>query len=401
MEFNYQARNKKGKVSSGIVDAPSQEAAISLLQRQGLYVTFLEEVGRLPFYARGIKLFEGVSRKDIVLFSRYLSIMFKAKVSLVEALQILANETKNPNFKEKLFSISEEIRAGTSFSIALSKYPKLFSPFYISMLKAGEASGRLSESLDHLAEHLRREYELTSKVKGAMVYPALILVFVFVVLLLMVFFIIPNLTQVLGEADQELPLITRIVLNFSDFFRRGFLIFALFFVSIFVFCFKYYKSEKGKRFFDELFLKIPLFGSFQKMVYLSRFAENLSTLISGGIPVSQSLKITGDIVGNSAYQEVIFNAREEVRKGQRISLVLSRHPDLFSPMFCQMVLVGEETGTLDKTLMDIVDFYQKETERNIESFLSILEPLLIIFLGGIVGTLMFAVLMPLYRLLSF
>lgn len=401
MEFNYQARNKKGQVSSGIVEASTQEAAISLLQRRGLYVTFLEEKGRLPIYAKGIKLFEGVSRKDIVLFSRHLSIMFKAKVPLVEALQILSAETKNLNFKEKLFSISEEIKAGTSFSAALSKYPKLFSPFYISMLRAGEASGKLSESLEHLAEHLKKDYELTSKIRGAMVYPALVLVFVFAVLLVMVFFIIPNLTQVLEETGQELPLITQLVLNFSDFLRQGFLILSLFFISIFVFCFKYYKTEKGKRFFDELFFKIPLLGSFQKMIYLSRFAENLSTLISGGIPVAQSLKITGDIVGNSVYQEVILNAREEVRRGERISLVLRKHPELFSPMFCQMVLVGEETGTLDKTLMDVVDFYQKETERNTEAFLSILEPALIIFLGGIVGIIMFAVLMPLYRLLSF
>ena len=401
MKLNYQARNKEGQVFSGVVEASSKEAAVLFLQRRGLYVTVLEPVGKPPIYARRIKFLERTPKKDVVLFSRQLSIMFKTKVPLVEALQVLAAQNKNPNFKEKLFNISEQVQGGTSLSDALKKYPELFSSFYVSMLKSGEASGKLSESLEYLANHLEREYDLENKIKSAMTYPALILVFVLGVLFLMVFYIVPSLTEVLQETGQELPVITQIVIGITSFLREKFWIFFILVVGFLIFIVRYYKTKEGKRFFDELFLKLPLIGSFLKMMYLSRFAENLSTLISGGLPIAQALEITGDIVENTIYKEIIFDARDKVRKGEQISSALSQNPDFFPPMFCQMALVGEKTGTLDQTLMDVVSFYQKETERMTTSLLSVLEPALIIFLGGIVGGLMFATMLPLYQMMSF
>jgi len=209
MKLNYQARNKEGQVFSGVVEASSKEAAVLFLQRRGLYVTVLEPVGKPPIYARRIKFLERTPKKDVVLFSRQLSIMFKTKVPLVEALQVLAAQNKNPNFKEKLFNISEQVQGGTSLSDALKKYPELFSSFYVSMLKSGEASGKLSESLEYLANHLEREYDLENKIKSAMTYPALILVFVLGVLFLMVFYIVPSLTEVLQETGQELLFLVR------------------------------------------------------------------------------------------------------------------------------------------------------------------------------------------------
>jgi len=401
MKFNYQARNKKGEISSGVVEASSKTAAIVLLQKQGLYVTILEETERLPIYARRIKIFERISKKDIVLFSRQLSIMFKSKVPLVETLQILATQTQNPDLKEKIFKLSEEVEGGTSLSGALNKYPKIFSSFYVSMIKAGEASGTLSESLEYLAKHLEREYRLTSKIRGAMIYPALILSFALIVLLLMIFFVIPQLAEVLKESGQELPAITKIVMDSSDFFKKWSWIFLGLGIALIVFVLRYYRTRKGKRFFDGLFLGTPAIGPFLKMVYISRFAENLSTLISGGLPIAQALEITGNIVDNSIYKEIIFTTRDRVRKGEPISSTLAQAPNLFPPMFCQMTLVGEKTGTLDKTLMDVVSFYQEETDRAIDALLSVLEPLLIMFLGLIVGGLMFAILMPLYQMVSF
>lgn len=401
MKFNYQARNKKGEISSGVVEASSKAAAIVLLQRQGLYVTILEETERLPVYARRIKIFERISKKDIVLFSRQLSIMFKSKVPLVETLQVLATQTQNPDLKEKIFKLSEDVEGGTSLSGALNKYPKIFSSFYVSMIKAGEASGTLSESLEYLAKHLEREYRLTNKIRGAMIYPALILCFALGVLLLMVFFVIPQLTEVLKASGQELPSITKMVMGLSDFFKKWGWIFLGLGIALIVFVLRYYQTKKGKRFFDGLFLKTPAIGSFLKMVCISRFAENLSTLISGGLPIAQALEITGEIVDNSVYKEIIFTVRDRVRKGESISSTLVQAPDLFPPMFCQMTLIGEKTGTLDKTLMDVVSFYQEETDRAIDALLSVMEPLLIMFLGVIVGGLMFAILMPLYQMVSF
>jgi len=401
MKFNYQARTKKGEIQSGTIEASSREAAISLLQKYGLYVTVLEEAEVAPIYARRIKIFERISRKDLVLFSRQLSIMFGSEVPLVEALEVLANQIKNPNFKEKILKLSDEVEGGTSLSGALSHCPEIFSPFYISMVKSGEASGKLSESLSYLADHLEREYHLYSKMKGAMIYPCLIVFVVLIVLTLMIFFVMPPLTEVLKETGQELPVITKAVMGFTDFLRSQGWILILGFIVLIIFIFRYYKTKEGKKFFDKFFLRLPLLGPFLKMVYLSRFAENLSTLISGGLPITRSLEITAEIVGNTVYKEIIFQTRDEVRRGEPISSVLGRFPEAFPPVFTQMTLVGEKTGTLDKTLMNIVTFYQKEVDRAIDNLLSILEPALIIFLGLIVGGLMASVLLPLYRVIAF
>lgn len=400
MKFNYQARNKNGEIQSGIVEASSSEVAIGLLQKQGLFVTILEELEAAPSYTQKIALFSSISNKDIVMFSRQLSIMFKSNVSLVEALRVLSVQTENRDFQEKIRDISGEVEAGTPFSGALSKHPKLFSHFYIAMVKAGEASGKLSESLNYLAEHLEREYHMNGKIKGAMIYPALIFLFMIIVILAMVFFVIPNLTSVLKQTGGELPLITKIVLAGTDFLREWFWLLSIFvFGGIFAF-FRYSKTKMGKRNIDAIILKMPLIGDFLKKVYISRFAENLSTLIGGGLPIARALEITSEIVGNETYKKVILNAQDMVRRGETISSALQKAPHIFSPMFIQMVQVGEKTGTLDKSLMDVVTFYQKETERAIDDLLAVLEPAMIMFLGLVVGGLMFSILMPMYKMMS-
>ena len=397
MRFNYQARTPTGEVQSGTVEASSKEAAVSLLQRHGLYITFLEEVAAPPVYAKRIKIFERIAAKDIVMFSRQLAIMFKTKVPLVEALETLAAQTKNPDLKEKIFKLAKEVEAGTSLSKALSRYPKVFSPFFIAMVRAGEASGKLSEALSYLAEHLEREYHLSSKLKGAMIYPAMVLFVAIIVLALMMFYIIPQLTEVLLASGGELPAITKIVISLSAFLRKWGLLLILVLLILVIFAIRYSRSQEGKKFFDQISLRFPITSELVRMICLSRFAENLSTLISGGLPIARALEISGDIVGNTIYKEIIFQTRDGVRKGEPISSTLARFPEIFPPVFTQMTAVGEKTGTLDKTLLEIVSFYQKETDRTIDNLLSILEPVLIIFLGLVVGGLMASVLLPLYR----
>jgi len=399
MRFNYQARNQKGDIYTGSIEASNQEFAAALLRERGLFATFLEEA--VPsVYARKIDFFDRITRKDIVMFSRQLAIMFKSKISLVESLRVLASQTKKANLKEKLLKISEQVEGGTSFSQALARYPKIFSSFYIAMVKSGEASGKLFEVLNYLADHLEKEYHLISKTKGALIYPALIVFSILLILILLTFFVIPNLLQVLEASGQTLPLPTRIVLSFTTFIRNwAWLIVLVIILSVFSF-FRYYATQKGKEFFDRIFLKIPIAGSFLKTIHLNRFAENLSTLISGGLPIVQSLDIVGDIITNLSYKQVIAKTREEVRKGEMISSVLSQHTELFPPVFVQMVLIGEKTGTLDATLMNVVDFYQQEVDRSINNILSILEPALIIFLGLVIAGLMLSILMPLYQTIA-
>ena len=401
MKYNYQARTKKGEVQTGIIEASSREAATTLLRKHELYVTILEEVAVSPLYAKKIKIFERVSRSDIVLFSRQLSIMFKSKVPLVEALGVLSVQTRNSELKEKILELSEEVEGGTSFSGAISRHPQIFSSFYVAMVKAGEVSGTLSESLEYLAEHLEREYHLTAKMRGALMYPSLIIFVVFLVLALMIFFVIPHLSEVLIGTGQELPAVTKMVIGLAAFLRNWGWVIVLGIVALILAGFRYYRTKKGKKFFDRIFLKLPIIGPFLKMLYITRFAENLSTLISGGLPIASALQTVGEIVGNTRYKEVIFDARDKVRKGEPISSVLARAPEVFPPVFIQMTLVGEKTGTLDSTLMNIVNFYKKEIDRTIDNLLSILEPALIVILGVIVAGLMLAILVPLYQMIAF
>jgi len=399
MKFNYQARTKKGDIHTGFVEASSKESAVTILRERGLYVTFLEEAAA-PVYTRRIEFFGRITKKDIVLFSRQLAIMFRSRVPLIESLRVLSLQTKNVDFKEKILKISEEVEGGTAFSQALARCPKIFSFFYVAMVKSGEASGKLSEVLNYLADHLEREYHLTAKARGALIYPCLVVIVALLVFTLLIFFVLPNLIEVLEASGQSFPTSTKIVIALADFFRSWWwLIFSLIILLI-LFFFKYRSTESGRNFFDRIFLKIPILGLFLQMIYLSRFAENLSTLISSGLPIVQALEIVGDIIGNVSYKEVILKTREEVKKGEMVSSTLSRVPELFPPVFIQMVLVGEKTGTLDTTLMYIVDFYQKEVDRTIDNILGILEPALIVFLGFVVAGLMLSILMPLYQTIA-
>ncbi|MBI2038328.1 MAG: type II secretion system F family protein, partial [Candidatus Nealsonbacteria bacterium] len=270
--------------------------------------------------------------------------------------------------------------------------------FYIAMIKSGETSGNLAESLDYLAEHLEKEYYLISKIKGAMTYPAVVFLVVIAVFVLMILFVIPNLSNVLKESGQELPLVTKIALSLPNLLKSWGWLFLLGIIGLFAFSARYYRTRNGKYFFDRLILKVPLVAPFLKIVYLSRFAENFSTLIAGGLPITQSLEISNRIIGSAVYKDIIALAQEEVKKGEQVSNVLIKFPEFFPPLFTQMMVVGERTGSLDKTLLILVDFYRKETDRMIESFLGIIEPLLIVFLGLAVGGLMGAVLVPMYRM---
>ncbi len=240
MKFNYQARTKTGKIQSGVIEASTRGTAFDILKNYGLYVTALEEA-LVPIYARKIKIFERITNKDIVLFSRQLAIMFKSKVPLIETFQTIAKQTKNTNFREKILKISKEIEGGTSLSVALSLYPKIFSPFYISMVKSGEASGKLTDIFLYLADYLEKEYNFRSKVTGALVYPAFIVVVFMLVASSMILFVIPQLINVLKETGGELPLITRVVLNIADFLRKWGWLLLLIFVGVVVFIFYYSK----------------------------------------------------------------------------------------------------------------------------------------------------------------
>lgn len=395
MKFIYQARTKNGEIKAGSVEAGSTEAAAELLRRDGLFVTFLRKDEEK--FSQKIHLFEGVSGKDIAVFSRQLAVMFKANVSLVESLRTIGGQLSNQSFREKVIKISQAVEAGSPLSTALAKYPDIFSTFFVAMVRAGEVSGNLSEQFNYLADYLEKQYNLNGKVKGAMVYPIVILVVMVAVLFLLSYFVMPSLIEMLNTSGTDLPFLTRMVIGTTNFIRGiGGVIVLLALVGLAVLIGRLARTKQGKDFFDRTALRVPILKGMLKMLYVSRFADNLSTLIAGGIPITQALEITSMIVGNVVYQEAIVRTCEGVRKGQTMSSILSTYPELFPAMFSQMVLVGEQTGSLDKSLLIMVSFYEKETDRAIDGMLVLIEPIMIVVLGVIVGGVVASVMIPLY-----
>jgi type II secretory pathway component PulF len=401
LKFNYLARTKDGQIQRGVVEASSEDTVLAIMQKYGLYVTSLEREKDAPIYARQIKIFQGVSEKEIVMFSRQLSIMFKSQVPIVEALSAIARQTEKLEFKEKISKISEEVEGGATLSSAFSIFPKLFSPFFISMIKSGEASGKLSEALDYLADHLEYEYNFKAKIKGAMIYPILV-VFVFIaVLILLVYFVLPPLMDILKESGAELPLTTKMIMIFSEFAKKWGWAVLLALVGVVVFALRYMKTPEGKDFFDRNFLKLPVIGPLQQKIYLSRFAENISTMISGGIPIAHALEISGEVVGNNVYKKIIYETRDGVRSGEMISSILSQHPKEFSPLFVQMAVVGEKTGRIETAFSNIVSFYQKEVDRSIDNLISLIEPMMLVVMGVGAAFLMVSIMLPIYQVGNF
>ena len=397
MKFNYQGRTKTGEVQSGIVEASSREAAFNVLKSHGLFVTLLEEPSA-PFYARKIKFLDRVSGKDVVLFSRQLAIMFRSKVPLVESFHTLAMQSRSANFRDKILKIAEEVEGGTSLSKSMGLYPRLFSSFYISMVKSGEASGKLSEVFNYLADYLEREQQFRGKIRGALVYPIFILAVFIAISVIILIFVLPNLISILKETGQQLPLTTRMVIAVSDFLTTWWWSVVLFVFALIICIWQFRKTSTGKGFFDRNLIKVPILSTFLKKIYLSRFALNLSTLVSGGLPIAQALEITGEIVGNDVYKDIIFETRDAVKRGEAISSVMEKYPKFITPFLYQMVVVGEKTGTLDSSLLNIVGFYQGDVDRALESFVKLLEPAIIILLGIAVAIMVTAVLMPLYTI---
>lgn len=400
MKFTYQARVENGEIQSGTVEAFDRETALALLQKHGLFITSIKKAGTHPIFARDIKLFKGISRKDKAMFARQLSIMFKSKVPLTESLRVMVTQTENSNFREKISKIAGDVEAGASLSKALSRFPEAFSPFFVSMMKSGETAGKLSEALEYLADHLEKEHDFYSKVQGAMLYPIMVMVVMFGVILIMVFLVFPQITQIVEEMGIEPPLMTKIVFGAIIFFKKWIIVIIIAFITFLLFIYQYLKTKEGKTFWNKLSIKIPVVGGLLTKIYLSRLAENLSTLISGGVQIAPALETAGDVVGNEVFKNIINEARDAVRKGDQINSVFAKYPKNFPPLFTQMTLVGEKTGTLEETLMHLVSFYQKEVNRSLENVLNLLVPLTIVVLGIVVGGLVGSVILTLYSVMG-
>jgi len=398
MKFTYQARSKEGKTEKGTIEASSKEAAAALLQKYNIFVISLKEI-KSPF-SKFEFLKKKTSKKDLAIFSRQLAVMIDSRIPVIQSLLSLAGQTTKKDFRDKITRISELVEEGNSLSEAFSSFPEVFDVFYTNLIKSGEASGKISESLYYLSNHLEREYDITAKIKGAMIYPIVVLSALVAVIVIVMTVVMPNLVVILKEIGGEIPLTTRILIGFYGFFTRYGWILLIAFVGLVIFLVYYLKSKEGKKIYDKTVIRIPFIGGFLEKTFLTRFAENLSTLITAGLPITRALKITKNTIGNFVYREIVSETEKEVSEGAKISSVLVRYPERVPLFVIQMIKVGEETGKLDKTLMEIVNFYQKEITRVVDNFMTIIEPILIVILGLGVALLAISVLSPMYGMLG-
>ena len=398
MKFFYKARNQAGQEQKGEIEASSKKAALDILEKHGLYVISLQASGGFRLKL-AFNLTTGISSKDLVMFTRQFSIMLKSAIPPLEALRALISQITNQAFKQKLIKMAEALETGSSLSRALSLESKIFNPFYVNMVKSGEATGKMADALDYLAEHLERDYNLKGKIRGAMIYPAFVISAFMGAFFLATFFIIPRLTQILTSFQGKLPLSTKLIMGMAAFVRGGgWVLVLVFFLLLFVAPFILKHFPATKKVYDKYILKMPIMGSFKKKVYLTQFSENLSVLVAAGLPITQALKITKDIIGNTTYQFILERAEDRVSRGEKISSVLGGFPEQFPAFVTQMVFTGEETGRIEDTLINVVKFYQEDLSRTAENLTAILEPILILCLGAGIGVLAVGLFLPLFKI---
>lgn len=400
MKFSYQARSKEGKIETGTVEASSRDAAASVLQKYDVTVVSIKEIKSPLSLFRGISFLKKANKKDLAIFSRQLAVMLDARVPIVQSLLSLGAQTGKARLKEVLINISGLVEEGNTLSEAFAQYPEVFDAFYINLIKSGEASGKISEALYYMGDHLEREYDINSKIKGAMVYPVLVLSVLFIVIVIVMTVVMPKLMDMIKEAGGELPMTTKVLIVLYQFFLHFGWIILIAFVALIIFLIYYFRTKEGKKIYDRVILRVPFVGPFLEKVFLIRFAENLSTLITAGLPITSALRITKNTIGNFVYRRIAAETEKAVSEGEKISSVLVRYPERVPSFVIQMVKVGEETGRMDKTLMEIVNFYQKEVTRLVDTFMTLVEPILIVILGVAVAILAISVLSPLYGMLG-
>jgi len=398
MKFSFQAKNSSGEVITGRIDATNSNAAVAMLQEKGYIPLKIEKQDDVSNTIKDFqRLWEGVSLRELSVFFRQLATLIDAKVSIVSSLQAVGDQTENAFFRIVIDEMLSDIEDGMPFSEAMGKHPEVFENLAVSMVKAGELSGNLQRSVLFLADNTEKNYELNSKIKGALFYPIFVLSAAVIIGFIVFTVVLPKLTSIFKDMSVAVPWYTMVLMKIGDFMSVywwlvGILILAVAGGTIF-----YARTEDGRKEWDIVKMKIPVIGTLFKYVYISRFAENLSVLLEGGIPIVRALVIVGEVVNSSTYEAVILRAADEVKSGGAMSSVFARS-EYFPPIVSQMIRIGEDSGKISEVLRHTSIFYGKEADRITGNLSTMLEPILITFLGLGVGVLVFAILMPIYNM---
>jgi len=394
MLFNYKTLENSGKETSGTIEAVSIDVAVSSLQKRGLIIANIEPAEK-ESWLTSIHFGSGVSNRDVVILSRQIATLFEAQVSALKIFTLLSGEMENMVLKKSLTQIADDLQSGSTISKALARHPAIFSDFYVNMVRSGEETGKLNETFNHLADYLDRNYEVVSKAKNALIYPAFVITVFVAVMILMFTYIIPKISLIIVESGQAIPLYTQIVFAISDFFiSYGFLLLAALVVLGF-FTVRYTRTAEGRSALARFKLSVPFVGNLYKKLYLSIIADNMNTMVLSGIPMANAIEVTASVVGNEVYRELLEESLLAVKGGSSFSQSLSQYEEIPS-MLVQMIRVGEESGELGSILGTMARFYQREVINAVDTLVSLIEPIMIVMLGLGVGVLLASVLIPIY-----
>ncbi len=393
----FEWKGRRGdKIESGVIVAESKEAVRARLRRQQIIVTQVKEQGKEIAFPllRG-----GISPKELAVFTRQFSVMIDAGLPLVQCIEILGVQSENKVFQKVLLQVRQDVESGATLADAMRKHPKVFDDLYCNMIAAGEAGGILDTILQRLAVYIEKIVKLRRAVRSAMIYPIAVLAIAALVVAIILWKVIPTFAALFAGLGAELPLPTRVVIWLSNFVGRYFLLLIFILVALLYALKRYHGTYRGRRVIDGFLLKTPILGLVLRKIAVARFCRTLATLISSGVPILEALEITAKTAGNSVVEDAIMATRKSIEEGKTISEPL-KETEVFPPMVVHMIAVGEQTGALDAMLSKIADFYEEEVDAAVENMLTLLEPIMILFLGIVIGGIVISMYLPLFSLLS-
>ncbi|WP_245596348.1 type II secretion system F family protein [Sulfurihydrogenibium subterraneum] len=400
MRYKYLARDKYGIKREGEIDAENISSAEDWLRKQGFVDIKLSEKStksEAQKKKKDLALFKKkVKEQDLAIFTRQLGAMIGAGISIAQALEILSEQLPNPTLKDSIAAVKDDVITGMSISKAMAKHPKVFPPFLVNLIAAAEESGKLDETLKRATIYYEKIAAIKGKIKSASWYPTAVLVIATIIVLGLLTFVVPTFAQIYNSFGGELPFLTQLLIDISNNLKENILFILGFLIIFFLINRIFYKTYQGKKFYHNLFLKIPLIGKILHKGALAKFARTFATLISGGVPIIRAVEIASSTVGNTLIEESLEKTKNDIEKGKPINQSLDKK--YFPPMFIAMAAVGENTGRLDEMLDTIANFYEDEVDREVDALISTLEPMLMVVIGGIVGFILIALYLPIFKL---
>ena len=391
--FRYAAKERDGRPVTGVTDALDQKALIDALRKQELIIISIKEERKREGLRLGARFGSHIKLSELVLFSRQMATMIDSGIPLVQALEILSEQIESKNFRVIVQDVKKDVASGTGFHEALAKHPRAFSPLFINMVKAGESSGTLDDIMERLATYLEKTDSLIRKVRSALIYPCVVSIMAVLITLVLMMKVVPVFKSIFADFGGKLPLPTLVLVAISDFLIHNFLLWGGATVVGFFLLGRFLKTEKGTWLFDHFKLNMPIFGIIMRKVAVSKFSRTLSTLVKSGVPILSSLEIVAKTAGNVVIEDAVNKVRASIREGENITTPLLR-AKVFPPLVVRMISVGEQTGELEKMLTKIADFYDDQVDAAVSGITSLIEPLIIAFLGTVIGGIVICMFMP-------